>query len=73
MAKFTNVGYVAKNKKDPSKSHVKLTKTIEATEENPVYLQLFKPKKSEKHSEEEFTEKVLSWKRFDVVLIEDGE
>lgn len=73
MAKFINVGHVAKNKKDPSKSHVKLTQTIEASAENPVYLQLFKPKKSDKHTEEEFQEKVMSWKRFDVVLIQEGE
>jgi hypothetical protein len=69
MAKFNNIGYVAKGtKKDPKKSYVKIT--ADATLKKGDYLSLFEPRQGKEQSDEDFA-KILEWKRFDLVQVTD--
>jgi len=75
MAKFKNVGYFAKNKKDPTKRTIVITESItvpkgESKFGGKVYLQMYDIKKSDKQTEEQFAE-LSSWKLKDLVLITD--
>jgi hypothetical protein len=70
MAKFKTVGMVAKKKAPKKGKYIKLTESITASKDKPVYLQLFDPKQKEGQSLEEF-EQLKSWKLADVVMVLD--
>jgi hypothetical protein len=80
MAKFINIGYISKSSKfsetnqtyvlkvkpqDPAMKEIKLEPGSKVIIKPP------RPKKGQ--SEEEFQEKVASWKMFDVLLVEESE
>lgn len=68
MAKFTNIGFVAKSKKDPNKSYIQIGQDV--TLKKGDFVQLFKPRQGKDQTEEKFNE-LLKWKLFDLVQISD--
>lgn len=70
MAKFNNIGYVAKSQKDPKKSYIKLTQDIAFKKGDVVHL--FEPRKGKNDTDEKF-EEIKQWKRFDIVKITDDD
>lgn len=71
MAKFTDVGYVAKgSKKNPKKPYIKVTNDVKLRKGQ--YLSLSVPRQGKEQSEDEYQE-MLGWMKYKITLVEDDE
>ncbi len=76
MAKFKNVGYFAKKRKDPTKRSIVITESIivppssDPKKPNRVFIELFEPRQGDNQTDEAFA-KLTEWKLKDLVIISD--
>lgn len=68
QGKSKTIGYMAKSKTNPTGRYIKINEDV--TLKKGQFVQLFKPRKSEKQTDEQFAE-IVAWKLADAVVFTD--